>query len=384
MSATVKVQARKDYIKNDGTTPLYLILTIDRKVKRIPLNFAVEASKWDWVKQQPKGNYQNQLQLNKLISDTIDKANSILLRMQDNDTPITIDQFCHRFLSNSNNSFYIFAEEYIAQKKASFSTEYIKLLSTEISKMKKFRSEITFRELDTRFLNEYDYYMRAVLKNKPNTVHKSFKTLRALINQAMMQDESLFKNNPFTKFKIKTAPTSREYLSFEEVGMLHDMLDSFPEKVINVMSYFLFSCYTGLRFSDIKELRFSNIRLSVKENYLELIMQKTKDSIKVPLIKKAILLLPENNGQTHVFNVLSGQKSNDYLKIGLALAGINRELSFHCGRHTFATIALNLDPPIPIAILQKLMGHRKIQTTQIYGKIMDKSLFREMGKMERK
>lgn len=382
MSATVKVQARKDYIKKDGTTPLCLILTIDRKVKRIPLNFAVEASKWDWVRHKPKGNYQNQLRLNKLIGDTIDKANSILLRMQENDTPITIEQFCHRFMTNSNNSFYAFAEEYIEQKKASFSSEYIKLLITEISKLKKFRSEISFRELDTRFLNEYDYYMRTVLQNKPNTVHKSFKTLRALINQAMMQDENLFKANPFTKFKIKTEPTTREYLNSEDVELIHEKLDSFPAKVKNVMTYFLFSCYTGLRYSDVKELKFSNINIAAKDSYIEIAMQKTKERIKVPLIKKAITLIPQNTGQLRVFNVLSGQKTNDYLKLGLAFVGISREISFHCSRHTFATIALNLDPPIPIVVLQKLLGHRRIQTTQIYGKITDKSIFREMEKME--
>jgi site-specific recombinase XerD len=110
-------------------------------------------------------------------------------------------------------------------------------------------------------------------------------------------------------------------------------------------------------------------------------MQKTKEVITIPLTKKAKALIKNyKNGNESVFKVYASQKTNTILRELIADAGIEKHISFHCARHTFATLALNKD--MPLAAIQKLLGHNSVKTTQLYSKIMDMTIFKEMEKME--
>lgn len=377
MPISIKIQPRKDFIKKDGTAALYLWVTIDRKVKKYQLPYYIDPLKWDWEKQALKGNTPLVNSINLYISNELSKANRISFQISNTGKVISFQEFDNLYSENGLDDYFSFAEKYIEKNTGKLSPLYLKQIRGESSKLRKFKENVSFQDINHQFLGNYEYYMRNVLNNTSNTVYKTFKRMKTIINEAMIQNEHLYSRSPFVGYKLRTEPTSRKFLSKDELDMLYSMRNDFNGKVENVVNYFLFSCYTGLRYQDIKDLRWENI----KDNHISMIIHKTLEPIIIPLIARSKELLPEpGRPDEKVFRVITNEKTNDYLKLAIEKAGINKNISFHCARHTFATVALNSD--IPLEVVQKLLGHSMIRTTQIYAKIVNKTIFEQMKKME--
>jgi len=158
----------------------------------------------------------------------------------------------------------------------------------------------------------------------------------------------------------------REYLLIDEIKLLVSTESYHP----HITNAFLFSCFTGLRISDIRNLTWDNIK-----NYkLEYVQKKTGIAQKIKISKSALDLLIEQKKITkgiRVFEVpRSDSNSNKHLKEWVKRAGIKKHITFHCSRHTFATLCLTSD--IDLYTVSKLLGHTDIKNTQIYGKLIDK------------
>lgn len=377
MAISFKIHPRKDYIKKDGTSTLYLWVRLNRKLKKYPLPYSIDYDKWDWNNNKYKGSSIYAHTLNSYIVSELGKVNTIAVNIAATGNELSFMSFDRAYLNSSNNDVFDYIQSFIDKNKGRLSESYIRQHKAGLSKLKRFRSQLQFSDIDHKFLREYEHHLRTTLKNSTNTVHKTLKQLRTIINEAMLEDEKLYTRSPFAGYKLRTEPTQRLFLTKGELDLLYSMRDEFRNKTKNVVNYFLFSCYTGLRHIDIKNLTWRNIgadRVEVK-------MIKTKETIVIPLIEKAKKLLPEpGNLEDEVFRVLSNQKTNDYLKLAIEKAGINKNITFHCARHTFATVALNSG--IPLEIIQKLLGHSVIKTTQIYSKVLTETLFDQMSKME--
>jgi len=172
----------------------------------------------------------------------------------------------------------------------------------------------------------------------------------------------------------------RDFLSVEELHTLtklyfsNRLKDSMQHEVLR---YFLFACYTGLRYSDIKNLTAS----SFKHNQLQITMHKTNHIVNIPLSKKALSILPTlsiNPSSEPIFRVYCNKVTNRLLKEIARKAKITKKLTFHVSRHTFATVSIHLG--IPIEVISKLLGHTNLKTTQVYAKIVDQVKEREMEK----
>jgi len=199
--------------------------------------------------------------------------------------------------------------------------------------------------------------------------------MKAIINEAIRQN--IIKDNPFSNYKVATEKTQKIYLTIDELQKLQYIYDEaeINSKLKNVLQYFLFCCYTGLRYTDILNMTYDNI---VNDN-LEFTIHKTNDFILIPLSKKAKILLPGKPSEK-LFSVLTNQKTNEYLKLIMIHANINKNISFHSARHTFATTAITLG--IPIEVVSKLLGHNEIKTTQIYAKIINSVKTSEIKKFD--
>ncbi|MEI6062315.1 MAG: site-specific integrase, partial [Bacteroidota bacterium] len=189
--------------------------------------------------------------------------------------------------------------------------------------------------------------------------------LKTFINKAV--EAGVIEKNPLSRVKVKTAKGNRVYLSKDEFKKLVTKYEKLPHgKVKNALRVFLFACYTGLRYTDIKLLTWGKL----KESNIELQFHKTAKFDTIPLNQKAIELLPvPGEKKVPVFRVPSNQKLNEYLKSGITMAGIDKTISFHCARHTFATLLLEATGNI--AVVSKLLGHSNISTTQIYAKVLE-------------
>ena len=222
------------------------------------------------------------------------------------------------------------------------------------------------------FLEEYFNFL--LNYNNENTAYKAMAFVKVIIRQAINQD--VIENNPFDNFIIRKRVGKGVYLSKDELQKIYKLFRTTSNmKIKNVARYYLFSCYTGLHYSDIKALKFENIY----DGFIELKMHKTKDYAKIALNKKAKELLSKED-VIYVFKVYCNQKTNEYLHQIEGLCKIQKNLTFHSSRHTFATMGISLG--IPIELISKILGHHDLKTTQIYSEIIDDVIVKQMNKFD--
>jgi len=247
-------------------------------------------------------------------------------------------------------------------------------------------------EVDFRFIEYLDHFMISEYKdpnNRPiarNTINKHHSRFRTILIKALNED--IIPKNPYARFKLKDSRTSRDYLTGDEIDLLKNHKLNNNPSLIKVRDIFLFSCYTGLRFTDAINLKMNDIITGEDGvKFIALKMRKTKDFIQIPLIADAVEIInkyndhPDREVLGFVLPRISNQKINTYLKELANLAGIKKNITHHVGRHTFATQALNKG--VPLEVVQKLLGHTDIKTTQIYAKMLTSTMVKEMEKMGR-
>lgn len=269
---------------------------------------------------------------------------------------------------------YSFALEFIESFKNKYAESTYKMLVSEINKLKRFKPSLTFDEIDYDFFSRYEIYLRDTLKNQPNTISKSLKKIQLFINIAIRK--GILASNPVSYYKIKIIASKRAYLTIEELQTLEHLYNSkeINQNMSETLHCFLFACYTGLRYSDIRKLDYKDIT----DGCIQLTQSKTGIQVTIPLSDKAKLLINQSWQSGSVFSVCSNMKANAHLKLIIEKAGINKKVTFHTARHTFATISLNIG--IPMEIVSKLLGHSDIKTTQIYAKLFEKTKFEQMEK----
>jgi len=223
----------------------------------------------------------------------------------------------------------------------------------------------------TNFLRN-DYRSPRGKKLKDYSVINYLGCLRNAFNMAVRED--VIADNPIMKLsaqdKVKAPESQREYLTVEEVQQLEATDSSYP----HIKQAFLFACYTGLRCSDVRSITWGKIVKDGEKYRLHTVMFKTKRPFYIPLSKKAMQWMPERGDKTDddlIFENIPVQVNTKlYLQPWLDKAGITKPITFHCSRHTFGTMMLTLGADIYTT--SKLMGHTKVEVTQIYAKIINK------------
>ena len=374
MNAYAKIVIRLNFTKKDGSNPICLRLTIGGKPKYFSLNVSVKPEFWDPKKLLARKSCPNSYNINLIIQNAISRAEKIIFDYTIQSKPLSAGEFERIFKTPEmkGNSFYEYADRVVKESEVKFSFYTIKTLKSHIRKFKGFSPELSLADLSLSFIKAYDTYMIGK-NNSENTRFKSMAVLKSFINKAIK--DGLMKENPFKLYPISKKAGHREHLSIEELRVLEEYYHKdIPAHLKNTLKYFLFSCYTGLRYQDIQKLVYSEL----SEGMVALRMHKTKDIVNVPLIEKSKHLIGTGFNNQRVFKVSANQVANRNLKDIMTGAGIKKDISFHCARHTFATVGISLG--IPIEVISKLLGHKDLQTTQIYAKVMDHVKIKEMGK----
>ena len=223
----------------------------------------------------------------------------------------------------------------------------------------------------TNFLRN-DYRSPRGKQLKAYSVINYLGCLRNALNMAVRED--VIADNPIMKLsaqdKVKAPESQREFLTIEEVQKLEATESPYP----HIKQAFLFACYTGLRCSDVRSITWGKIVKDGEKYRLHTVMFKTKRPFYIPLSKKALQWMPERGDKTDndlIFENIPVQVNTKlYLQPWLDKAGITKPITFHCSRHTFGTMMLTLGADIYTT--SKLMGHTKVEVTQIYAKIINK------------
>ena len=230
-----------------------------------------------------------------------------------------------------------------------------------------------FDEINVDFCNRFREY----LMTAPQTIHTEHKlhinsiagywsTFRAVLHTAYREHKIMENPNGFLD-RIDTIPTEKEHLSKDELVKLANTPCDYP--ILKIA--FLFACLTGLRKSDIKQLTWENIQpYGDGGMYVTLRMQKTKELVNNPISDEALELIGER-GTGIVFNGFTDKLTQTPLKNWLKAAGITKKISFHCSRHTFGS--LQVDAGTSVYTVQHMLGHKNVETTQIYANMADES-----------
>ena len=314
--------------------------------------------------------------INALLHKAKSRAENIFFDSMLKDKPLTKESFTEKFLHESTSGDFLkFMLVEIEKERKDKSPATIKTFFKTHRKLKSIFKTLSYQSVNLETIKKFNRELR-VQKYETNTIAQFHKLFKKFVNIAILNGD--LSRNPYDQYKITRARTHREYLSVEEVQLLIDYykdsdLLSFEER--RVLRYFLFMCFTGVRYQDVAALKMENI----KGEYMEFRPKKTTRSLtnlRIELNKAAKHLILDSlhssakkeNGK--VFDCIANQKTNEKLKIIANRCGIEKNISCHVSRHTFATTFLASGGKIEV--LQDLLGHENIKTTQIYVHIASK------------
>lgn len=247
-------------------------------------------------------------------------------------------------------------------------------------------SDIQLTELKYQFISEFVHYLKTVGKISHNTARRYMKQLKAIVQIA--EDNEWIEKHPFKRFRMKEQEIDKVFLTEAELKKIEAKEIEF-ERLDEIKDVFLFSCYTGLAYVDLEKLTLDEI-ISLEDGRQLIVTRRTKTETKAKILlsKKSLAIIEkykthpvcERSGK--VLPVKSNQKYNAYLKEIQTLCGINKLLTSHVARRTNATILLNNG--VRLETVQKALGHKKIEQTQEYAKLLNETIADELGKLDGK
>jgi len=248
-------------------------------------------------------------------------------------------------------------------------------------------SDIDIIDIDHDFITNYEFYLRSEKKCANNSAVKYIKNFKKIVRICLASGWLVC--DPFINYKAKVKQVDRVFLNPDEIQAIADK-EFDTDRLSQVRDVFLFSCFTGLAYADVKKLNKAEIIKGVDgEMWIVTKRLKTDTPTRVPLLPSAmtILLKYENHPaccyKGKALPVSANEKMNAYLKEIAGVCGINKNITYHTARHTFAT-TITLSNGVPIETVSKMLGHTNIKTTQHYAKILDMKVSQDMAQLKRK
>ena len=350
----------------------------------------IDPTLWDKDYQKVKGRTTVALQVNKKLEGIRTELQGIADKLELENT-LSLDKVkaAYQHEDVEYNTIGQLFDKYISNVKAKTGTtlsetsyhkyELCRKRFMEMLEAKYHCKDMLLRELNPTVIEDYYIYLTTSVGHCNNTAVKTMKTMRTVILHGIKM--GVLHNDPYLGVQFHMDDVDRGYLTEEEIKAI--MEKPFHLKRLELTrDLFIFSCFTGLAYIDVKALKPENI---VNLNGVEWISSrriKTGTKISVVLFEGAKLIIekyknhPRKKG--HVFPIYSNQKTNDYLKEIATACGIDKDITFHMARHTFAT--LTLSKGVPIESVSRMLGHKNIKTTQIYAKITNKKIEEDMAK----
>lgn len=381
----------KNYV--NGNVKIYLRITIDgQRCETATAQFA-DPELWDVKTGRVKGKSEEAKSINSYLDILQAKLyeshaellqanipiNAVLLRNKFNGKDDRSRKLIEIVTAYHKNMEKLVGRDYVDITVRKFHTTLLHL--TSFIKWKYNTPDISLSQLKYEFITDFEFYLKTEKNIGNNTVAKHIQNTNRVINECV--DKAWLSSNPFINFSVKTEVRERVFLSEDELEAMIQKEIS-VERISIVRDIFVFSCFTGLSYVDIANLTTQNIVTGIdKEKWIHTSRQKTGTASHVPLLPQPLEIINKYSDHPKVINtgkllpILSNQRMNSYLKEIADLCNINKILTFHIARHTFATtITLNND--VPIESVSKMLGHKKLQTTQHYAKILDKKVSNDM------
>lgn len=406
MRYTINLDCKTHSPKKDGTVPLLLRVSLNGKIIYINLGKFIKLTQYDQINKCVKTGSAGSTALTSFIDRQKVRIDTIISDYEKKGLPISVHKLREIYNQSSgkvkSECFYEYASEEISEERRlnEISSDTLDTYDTEILKLKKFRTKLSVHDIDKKFLQDYKLFVLSTLGQANNTAYHSMCFLRKYTRK-LFKDGRINKY-PFDDFIVgKPFIGEPDYLEPEEINILQELYDSkallsvikkaktkyaqdfaIGIKYQEVLRYYLAACYCGLRHSDIKTLRTSEIRDGFIVKQLRKGRLKRKKTVRIPIRKRLLALLTISKNDALAFDnpVMECNQTNRYLKAILEIAGINKHLAFHSSRHSFAINSLLLG--IKIEVVSDILGHSELTTTQRYARVVDRLREKEMNKWD--
>jgi site-specific recombinase XerD len=393
MRSTFKIlfYLKRDKQKANGNVPLFCRITVDGKEVRFGMKKDINPKYWDVKAGKAIGRTNEAAEINALVDTVKSGIYKIYRDLQERESCVSAEKIKNVFLGIDIKHEYLLAvfDEHNREKK-SLSDKNVISESTcdkyritrdhlaEFLRKEYNLSDISLKDINHRFITGFERFLLTERECARNTTAKYMQFFKHIIIVAL-KNEWIYRN-PFSEYTITIDPVDRGYLAQEEIEIL--MRQKFETKRLErLRDVFVFCCFTGLSYIDVKNLTEEHIRTSFDGNLWIMGKRgKTDTGYRVPLLEIPKMILNRYKGSMkngRLLPVINNQNSNSYLKEIGKLCGIKKNLTFHLSRHTFAT--LTLSKGVSIESVSKMLGHTNIETTQIYARITSDKISNEMA-----
>jgi integrase len=382
----------------DGSLPVFVRITMNGQRSEFSLQRSVEENDWDSKKGKAKGKTKQNRELNHYLDTVLTNLFIKKREMEELGKIITADTLRRSYLGldeERKTLLTAFKEhnvqvrkligiDYAAGTAVKYESCYKQLNSFIKDKLGK--KDVFFPEINPAFLKEFEVYLKTDGNCNHNSAAKYLVNLKKIIRIGLAN--GWLKINPYLGYNIKLTEVDVDYLDEKELEMM--MNHRFTIKRIEqVKDVYLFCCFTGMAFSDVKSFCKKDIVEQHGQPWIKKRRQKTKSWFHVPLLEPALRILskyedhPECIKNEVLLPVPSNQKMNAYLKEIADLLGIEKKLSTHTARHTFATTVTLLNQ-VSMEVVSKMLGHSSVNMTKRYARVVDDLITKDIEKVKSK
>lgn len=383
---------------SNGMANVYLRITVNGKRAELSIRRKVGIMKWNSKSARAIGYSQESQDLNRfmeVISNKIFKIHQRLVEESRLISSIEIRDIYQGKEGKQKMLLEIFENHNIQVENLigiDFALNTLKRYKTikahlESYILKEYNLEDTpVKSVDYKFIMGFEYYLKTVRNCTHNSAIKYITNLKKIIRIAYVHD--WITKDPFANWKARIKIVDREFLSEEEIQSIVEK-EFTIKRLDQVRDIFIFSCFTGLAYADVKKLNKDHVVIGIDgERWIKTFRTKTDTRSNIPILPMAQAVLDKYKEDAFAISsnlllpVLSNQKMDAYLKEIADVCGINKNLTFHLARHTFAT-TVTLTNGVPIESVSKMLGHKSLKTTQHYAKILDRKVSDDMNKLRK-
>jgi integrase len=402
MTQTISVtfSTRKDRATEGGLLPVFMKITIAGKRLVMMTKIFVKPNEWSNQNAKLKTNTEEARKVNKMLDAFKMKAFDYQRELMNEGKDVTLESMKAKWyglsLEKPRMLMGVF-KEHNEQMKALVNQEFSPLTleryetsfrhTQEFMKWKYKIEDIDIKRLNYEFISNYEFWLKSVRKCDHNTSVKYLSNFKKIVHICLKH--GWLDKDPFVGFKMTKREVERPFLVEEELTRIITEDFKMP-RLRQVRDIFIFCCYTGLAYADVKKLTREEITTGIDgEKWIWTSRQKTETTTRVPLLPRALEILdrykddPQCLNKGRLLPVLSNQKMNGYLKEISDACDITKKMTFHTARHTFAT-TVTLSNGVPIETVSKMLGHRNLKTTQHYAKILDLKVSEDMNNLRKK
>jgi len=382
-------------IKKNNQAPIFCRITYNKKRKQFSTGMSVVPTKWDSKKQTVEATGKSFKDYNTRLSLVKQNINQAFLLLQVNSNEFDVEDIYLQYAGKNvkaNKTLLEVFELHNSRMSKLIGVEYTKATHNKfkeaMSHVTNFisyqynKNDILLESISSNFLSDFDFYLKSERNQKQITINKSIQRVRKIIKLALAN--GYLKQDPFILYKPKKYETKVVYLNQKELDKLENHV--FKQTRLNqVKDMFVFCCYTGLAYQEMSNLKEEHLIKGFDgATWIQMMRQKTKSIVSIPLLPSAYLILDKYRPSGRLLPIISNQKFNSYLKEIAELVGIEKRLTHHIARKTFATTVL-LYNDIPIEIVSELLGHSSISITQRhYAKVVQRKVSSQMNKLSKK